>query len=323
MTLQDVNAKPVQSVVVVGSYVQDLAFGTEEFPLPGQTIIGQFRMGAGGKGFNQAVACQRQGIPTRFIGAVGDDLFGRAAAEFAEREGLACSLQRTIGNSSGAASIVVNSQGENMIVVALGANAALGGDIIDEHRQEIAQAEVLIVQAECAIAPVMKALELAKQSKTATILNPAPINKEITRELLSCADILTPNESEFAFLLNALFDSPIDDVLALDDQAFHALCRKLGVETVVVTLGKEGSFVSWPQGFERVPAVKITPVDSTGAGDAFNGGLAAGLIYHPGDFLMAVRYATAVAALSTMAAGTAQAMPTREAVCRILSENCA
>ncbi len=170
-----------------------------------------------------------------------------------------------------------------------------------------------------------------------TILNPAPINHGLSIEILKQADIVTPNETEFAFLLQKLFGIDLgENYWQRSDEELHALCRKCEVPTVVLTLGRQGCFVSHQEErdpnhhgarrisdshkFYRVPALSLTPLDTTGAGDAFTGGLAAGILYFPGEFRKAVRYATVVAGLSTLKQGTAPAMPKRKDVISRLSE---
>lgn len=324
-------------VVVVGSYVQDLAFSTAAFPGPGESRIGTFRTGPGGKGFNQAVACHRQEIPTLFLGAVGDDVFARAVGEFSQADGLRTAFELKKDSSTGAASVVVNDAAENSIVVAFGANEHLSVAHIKEHEKEISQASILISQLECSLEAVRYALDVARAHGLTTILNPAPINHGISIEILRQADIVTPNETEFSFLLQKLFAIDLgENFWQSSDEELHALCRKCEVPSVVLTLGKQGCIVSHQearagddrgarrisdsQQFYRVPALAVTPVDTTGAGDAFTGGLAAGILFYPDEFREAVRYATVVAGLSTLKEGTAPAMPRRTDVIREFSQ---
>lgn len=309
-------------VVVVGSYVQDLAFNTEIFPAPGETRIGSFRTGPGGKGFNQAVACNRLGVATMFIGAVGDDIFGKGVREFIASEGLTAQLQTTPEHATGAASIVVNGDGQNLIVVALGANDHLSENHIADFKSEIAAAKYLVCQVENHLPATEAAMRVARENGTTTILNPAPINEGLTLALVQGADILTPNETEFVYLMDKVLGQKIpDDFWLQDDASIHGFCRQSGVETVVLTLGDKGCFISFDEKSEnaaasadgayyRVPATNVDVVDTTGAGDACNGGLAAGLVRFPNDFRAAIAYANKVAGLSTTKPGTAPAMPT-------------
>ncbi len=308
-------------VVVVGSYVQDLAFNTGVFPAPGETRIGEFRTGPGGKGFNQAVACNRLGVKTLFIGAVGDDIFAQGVREFIASEGLTAALQVCAEYPTGAASIVVNSEAQNLIVVALGANDHLSADHIDAYKTQISGAKYLVCQVENYLPATEAALTIARNQGVTTILNPAPINDGLTHELVKLADILTPNETEFVFLMNNVLGHNIPQEFWLqDDAAIHDFCRQSGVSTVVLTLGDKGCFVSFDENsdnaknssdgfYYRVPATSVDVRDTTGAGDAFNGGLAAGLVKFPDDFRKAIAYANKVAGLSTTKHGTAPAMP--------------
>ena len=308
-------------VVVVGSFVQDLTFYAREFPAPGESRIGRFVTGPGGKGFNQAIACHRQGVPTLFVGGVGDDAFARDALGFAEAEGMATEFLVQAGVASGAASVVVNERAENMIVVALGANDALSSADVERVRPAIAEAAVVLCQTECGMSATRRALELGRSSGAVTILNPAPINDAVDLELVRLADVLVPNETEFAFLAEHLLGERLPDrYWETERDSLHALCAKLGVRTLVLTLGSSGCFESHHgpaapgRGWRAVPACPVEAVDTTGAGDAFSGGLAAGLVEYPGDFAAAVDHATRVAALSVTRPGTAPAMPSRAEV---------
>jgi len=309
-------------VVVVGSYVQDLAFNTEIFPAPGETRIGTFRTGPGGKGFNQAVACNRLGVKTLFIGAVGDDIFAKGVRDFIASEDLTAELQVCPDHPTGAASIVVNADAQNLIVVALGANDHLSGDHISAFASQISQAKFIVCQVENDIQATEAAMRIAREQGVTTILNPAPINDGLTLELVQRADILVPNETEFVFLMNNVLNQNIpQDFWLQDDASIHNYCRQSGVSTVVLTLGDKGCFVSFDEAsghagkssdglYYRVAATSVDVKDTTGAGDAFNGGLAAGLVRFPDDFRAAIEYANKVAGLSTTKHGTAPAMPT-------------
>jgi ribokinase len=308
------------AVVVVGSYNQDLAFETSSFPAPGETRLGTFRTGPGGKGFNQAVACHRQGVVTRFVGAVGDDGFAAGVRQFVEAEGLAAELQVVPDTPTGAAGIIVDETGQNLIVVGLGANDELSPDHIDSLEDTIAGARVVVTQLECDLGATRRALELARRHRVTTMLNPAPINTALDIELLALVDILVPNESEYEFLLDHVFDVVIGDPAKATDAALMESARRVGVPTVIVTLGRSGSAVVHPATglCLRVDAMAAETIDTTGAGDAFCGGLAAGLVRFPDDLPGAVRYANVVAGLSTEAVGTSPSMPSRADVERRL-----
>jgi len=314
-------------VAVVGSFVQDLAFKVPLFPAPGETRIGTFFTGPGGKGSNQAVACHRQNAPTVFIGAIGEDLFGNGYAEWASREKLPVELQRTT-TATGAASVVINQEAQNLIVVALGANDDLSPLHVLSALNRQENLSVILLQAESNLEATKAALEHAQKRGAISILNPAPINPGLTSELLALADIITPNETEAAFLAKHVTGEERHiDVTALDDETIIALCKRFPSSTTLITLGANGSLLyqaSTPhpnskytqkEDFVRIPALPgVTPVDTTGAGDAFNGGFAAGLVHFDGDIKRAIKYATVVAGLSTQREGTSPAMPTRAEV---------
>ena len=319
-------------VIVVGSFVQDLGFKTETFPAAGETRIGKFQTGPGGKGFNQAVAAKRAGAEVLFIGAIGEDGFGEAMRHFSASERLKIELQTVPRCASGAAAVVVNDKCENIIVVALGANDQLTSEHIRGQESKFSAAKVLICQLESSISATRSALELGRVHSLVNILNPAPINPLITAELLALADIITPNETEFSFLLKALFDIDLTiDPECINEADLHKHCRRLGTPTVVITLGKRGAFVShsnllprWAaedtQNYYLVDAIEVAPTDTTGAGDAFSGGLACGLLRSKGEFRHAVTFANAVAGLSTERPGTAPSMPSLSEVEKRMKE---
>lgn len=321
------------AVTVVGSYVQDLAFEAKTLPAVGETRIAHhFRTGPGGKGFNQAVACHRQGVKTLFMGAVGDDVFGRHAADFAKKEGLRVELEKHPDSYTSAASIGVDQDGRNQIVVALGANNKLTAKHIEKFRKSIAQSALLVCQLECSMEATQKALEIARDHGVPTILNPAPINEGLSPDILQHVDILTPNESEFRFLMKRALGVELDEEYwKRSEDELHDLCSQIRIPTMVLTLGEKGSFVSHNAAqyysipdhntHYKVPAFSVKTVDTTGAGDAFSGGLAAGLMQYPDNFHEAVRMATGVAALSVTKPGTAPSMPTRDEVTAFLEQN--
>jgi len=317
------------SVAVIGSFVQDLAFKVATFPSTGETRIGEFFTGPGGKGSNQAVAAHRQGVPTLFVGAIGNDLFGHGYREWTEHEGLPTALLVVKDKPTGAASIVVNERAENAIVVALGANDALTSEHVVSVLSAQPSVQVLLLQAESNLKAAEDALHYGRTKGLFSIFNPAPINPGVTPELLAFADCITPNETEAAYLLERFTGQrPEKDLNLLSDDELRALCEHLPSPTVLITVGSQGSILfqrrvapgkirSINQGeILRIPSIPVTPVDTTGAGDAFNGGLAAGIVKFQGDLPQAIRYATVVAGLSTERAGTAPSMPTAAEVQR-------
>ena len=321
-------------VVVVGSFIQDLVFRTETLPSPGETRIAQLSSGPGGKGSNQAIACRRQGAATLFVGAVGDDALGRAYADLARAEGLETALEVVRDHATGAAAILVDAAARNMIAVALGASGALSSHHIELQRPQIEGAAVLLTQLEANLDATLRALEIARSAGVLTILNPAPIHAGLPHALLEAADILTPNETEFTFLLERFHGTKLGpDTWQAPDAELGELCDLLGAPTVVLTLGAQGCFVAHrdaaaefattarlPAGPRpglgtpsrlryRVAAPPVNPVDTTGAGDALSGALAAALASRPRDFVSAVVRASAAAGLSTERHGAALSMP--------------
>ncbi len=309
--------QPRPLVTILGSYVQDHCWTTDRFPAVGETRVGRFSTGPGGKGFNQAVASHRQGVATRFIGAVGADPLGDTARRFADSEGLDCLWQQVESRPTATSSIVVDGAGRNLIVVDLAANLALDPAVAQQVERGV---RVVLTQLETSLASVAAALARAREIGALAFLNPAPMHPEITPELLALADLITPNETEFALLLARL--GVPDDVSRpwdIDDLDLHALCRTTGVPTVVITLGEHGCFVSHgrehrgdDRPYYRLPPESVRAIDTTGAGDAFSGALAAALAFAEPDsaFRNAVIHANRVAAMSTESVGTATAMPT-------------
>ncbi len=311
------------SVVVVGSFIQDLAFFTREFPRPGETVVGDFRAGPGGKGFNQAVAASRAGAITLFIGALGLDAFGVGAHKFARTAGLQVHFVDKKKEATGAAVISIDAHGQNQIIVSLGANLAL-------HKRDVPiaplrKASVVVCQGESDFRTVAHVLKTARAAGAVTVLNPAPMRADFDLALLKHTEVLIPNETEFTALANQL---PRSGVRTLTPEALprmpadrlHTLCRAFGVPVVIVTLGAQGCFVSEPDAYVRIHAHEVEAVDATGAGDAFVGGFAAGLVRFKRNVCEAAHFANAVAALAVTQPGTATAMPTAREITRFLKK---
>lgn len=318
--------KPAHSdVIVVGSYVHDHVWLTERFPNTGETLGATgFATGPGGKGFNQAIACKRQDAAVTFVGSIGADHLGAAAREFALAEGLDCRWQVRDDVPTAAASIAVDAIGANRILVNYAANLHLDPAFVEAQSELFESARVVLVQLESNLDAVRAALDLGAKHGLLRLLNPAPVHRDIDTALLARCDLITPNESEFALLLERVAVEHIrsDDVATLDDEHLHTLCRSLAVPTIIITLGAAGCFVSHGDARRgdavahyRIAAEPARTIDTVGAGDAFNGALAAalaGLSSRP--FRDAVMRANRVAALSTEKIGAAIAMPTRAEV---------
>lgn len=296
-------------IVVVGSFNMDLTAYMERMPRPGETLHGHtFKTGPGGKGSNQAVAAARLGAEVTFIGRVGEDVFAQAALDFWKGEGINTKyVVRDPEHATGVAPIWVDDKGENSIVVVLGSNLAMTKDDIDRAADVIAAADVVIVQLEINYDIVEYALRVAKEKGVRTILDPAPAGK-LAAGVVALADYLTPNETELEVLSGKAGDY---------DAAAKSLLTREG-QTAVVTLGAQGAMWLNAEGQGTVPTFKVKVVDTTGAGDAFNGGFAVAL--GEGKSLEeAIRFGNAVAGLSVTKMGTAPSMPTRAEVELLLS----
>ncbi len=316
---------PSPQVIIVGSYVQDQAWFVERFPRPGETMrANRYNTGPGGKGFNQAVACARQGVPTAFVGVLGRDTFAEFAKRFASDENMPCRWQIHDTQPTSTSSITVNAKAENQIAMIFGANEHLDPSFVRAQDDLFAGAKTLLIQLENNLGALQAALDMGAKHGLTRIMNPAPVAADLSFDMLRNADIITPNETEFSLLLERFSKQGVDpETLAQHNDAdLHALARKLGVETVVVTLGSRGCFVSHganlrgdAQAAYRLPPEKVNAIDTTGAGDAFSGSLTAGLVRFAGrPFRDAVIHANRAAAMSTEIVGTAPAMPTYDAV---------
>jgi ribokinase len=307
-------------VVVVGSFNVDHVWTVAELPRPGETLSGQYHTGPGGKGFNQATAVARAGAAASFVCALGDDLGGQLARALAVADDI--DLHDLPSEApTGTAGIYVDEAGRNSIVIGPGANADLSAEFVAAQAELIGSAKVLLAQLESPLPAIEAAFATARAAGVHTVLNPAPADATIPASLLALADVVTPNETEFCAQLERHAGERVDarSVGAMDDAALHALCRRLLPHgTVVVTLGAAGCFVSHAEGrlhgdaraHYRVAAARVQPVDTTGAGDAFNGALAAAWTRRP-DLAFAdhLHYANRYAALSTERTGAAAAMP--------------
>ena len=295
----------IPRITVMGSINMDLVFPTPRMPALGETITGGgFQQVPGGKGANQAVAAARQGAQVSFIGAVGDDSFGRLALAGLAAEGIAIEhVVTTAGAASGVAGIFVDAGGGNSIVLAPGANQLLSVQQVDAAAEAIASAAFLVCQLESPMASVERAIQVARQHDVQVVFNPAPA-QPLSDELLACVDYLIVNETEAAQLSGiAVRDTHSATRAAL-------ALRERGAGAVLLTMGEQGVLVTAPDHERFIPAVRVEVVDTTAAGDTFVGtftvGMARGL-----DIDQAVTEAQHAAAFAVTKMGAQTSIPTR------------
>ncbi len=298
-------------IVVVGSSNTDMIVRVGRIPGPGETILGgQFLMAGGGKGANQAVAAARAGGDVTFVARVGNDIFGRKAlAGFAVDKIRPGHIRVDRREASGVALIFVARDGENTIAVASGANARLSPADVRKAEAPLASSKVLLMQLEIAIESVLRAAAIARRHGVPVILNPAPA-RSLPRRLLECVSILTPNESEAA-LLTGMRIRDLKDA----EKAARKLAQR--VPSVVLTLGAKGLIVASGTSLQFLPAFKVKAVDTTAAGDVFNGALAVALAEGK-PLARAARFASAAAALSVTRWGAQPSAPRRAEIERFL-----
>jgi ribokinase len=294
-----------KKIVVVGSANTDMIVTLPRIPKPGETIIGgEFFMAAGGKGANQAVSAARAGAKVVFVAKVGSDIFGDQSIDGFIRDGIDVRyIARDERARSGVALIFVGENGENSIGVASGANANLSVEDVEKAGEEIADADGLLLQLETPIETLKAAARIAARNGVRVILNPAPA-RPLDDELLGNVSILTPNESE-AEILTGL-------TIAGEESVRRAADRLLarGIGTVLITLGPKGVYVSSAKRNALVPGFPIAALDTTAAGDVFNGALAVSLS-EDHDIFEAARFANAAAALACRKLGAQASAPSR------------
>ena len=295
----------MKNILVVGSSNTDMIIKVPRIPRPGETVLGgDFSMAPGGKGANQAVAAARAGGRVTFIARVGDDVFGQQALGNLGSDGIDLRFVRRDGRApSGVALINVGRDGENSISVASGANALLSPDDVRGAGEAFDGADVLLLQLETPIETVQAAAGMASARGIPVILNPAPA-RPLEADLLAMAGVLTPNGTEAEILTGVKIEGREDVKKAA------SVLRARGPRLVVVTLGDQGCYAAGEEFEGFVPAFKVRPVDTTAAGDVFNGALAVALAEKRplGD---ALRFASAAAALSVTRPGAQPSAPAR------------
>ncbi len=301
-------------VAILGIFVADLAFRAGRMPAMGETIAGSdFKMGPGGKGSNQAVAAARAGAPVTFISKIGKDEFGAIALATWRKEGIATQVAEAAGLPTGAAFIYVNDKtGDNAIIVVAGAATSISAEDVDKAADAIRNSAVFVTQLELPVAAARRGLEIAKAAGVITVFNPAPA-EPFDDALYALCDYVTPNETEAAFLTGVSVASVADARKAGD-----VLLAK-GAGAALITLGEAGALLHTRTRSTLIPAFKAGPVvETTGAGDAFNGGFAAALARGL-EPEAAARFGCATAGISVTRAGTAPSMPRLAEIAALLA----
>ena len=299
------NNPNTQQILVVGSSNTDMVIKAGHLPRPGETILGgTFLMNPGGKGANQAVAAARLGGQITFICKTGNDIFGNEAKQLFEKEGIDASFVFFDSeHPSGVALITVDDKGENCIVVASGANAHLTPDDLSTAHEAIENAGIILMQLEIPIETVKYVADVARKSGKKLILNPAPA-QPLDPDLLQLLDLITPNETEAEM---------ITGIKITDDDTLYDCARaifEMGVQMVIITLGAKGAFIYNDDIQILVPSIEVDAVDTTAAGDVFNGALAVA-ISEGRDLPEAVRFANRAAAISVTRIGAQASAPYR------------
>ncbi|WP_459858261.1 ribokinase [Citrobacter sedlakii] len=300
--------KTAGKLVVLGSINADHILNLETFPAPGETVTGNhYQVAFGGKGANQAVAAGRSGANIAFIACTGDDDIGSSIRQQLASDNINVDPVSVIdGEPTGVALIFVNGEGENVIGIHAGANAALSPARVEAQRERIAEASALLMQLESPIDSVLAAANIAHENHTTVVLNPAPA-RVLSDELLALVDIITPNETEAEKLTGIRVEND-------EDAAKAALVlHKKGIDTVLITLGSRGVWASVKGEGQRVPGFKVEAVDTIAAGDTFNGALITALLEDKA-LSDAIRFAHAAAAIAVTRKGAQPSVPWREEI---------
>lgn len=304
----------MNDLVVLGSVNADHVLQVPSFPRPGETLHGHnYQVIPGGKGANQAVAAARLNADIGFIACVGDDAFGLNIRESFQQDGMEISgVKVEAGCPTGIAMIQVSDSGENSICISAEANARLTAESLQSELERIRAAKYLLMQLETPLDGVVKAAQVAKDAETKVILNPAPA-RPLPDELLSCVDIIMPNETEAESLTG---------IAVTDDQSAQQAANLLhdkGIESVMITLGAKGVWLSQERQGTLIPGFKVTATDTTAAGDTFNGAFVTGLL-EAMTLESAIKFAHAAAAISVTRFGAQTSIPNREEVEQFLAQ---
>ena len=306
--------KTAGKLVVLGSINADHILNLDAFPTPGETVTGHhYQVAFGGKGANQAVAAGRSGADIAFIASTGDDDIGeRIRRQLASDKIDVAPVRAVAGEATGVALIFVNAEGENVIGIHAGANAALSVSQVEAEKERIASAQALLMQLESPLESVIAAAKIAHHHHTTVVLNPAPA-RELPDELLALVDIITPNETEAEKLTGIRVESDEDAAKAAN--VLHAK----GIGTVMITLGSRGVWLSAEGESRRIPGFRVQAIDTIAAGDTFNGALVTALL--EGTALAeAIRFAHAAAAIAVTRKGAQPSVPWRTEIDEFLAQ---
>ena len=303
-------------IFVLGSANIDHVLNVPTLPRPGETLSGQtYNIFPGGKGANQAVACAKLDGKTRFMACLGQDAFGdQLVTQFAE-SGIDTSLIEQIDScNTGVALIFVDQQAENCIGISAQANALLTPEKVAKRKTDIAEAGFLLASLETPVDGVHEATRIANENNTKVILNPAPA-KPLSDDLLSCIDIITPNQTEAEVLSGVV----VHDINSAKKAA--KVLHGKGIETVLITMGSQGAFISDASGSRMIESFKVSAIDTTAAGDTFNGAMLVALAEGQ-NIDEAARFGNAAAALSVTRHGAQASIPTRSETDQFLTSSC-
>lgn len=292
-------------VLVVGSMNMDMVIKADRYPRKGETIIGNgFKLVPGGKGGNQAAAIAKLGGEVCFIGACGNDYYGEILLNSLKETGVDVSNVSRIGDTTGVAAITIEGDGDNRIIIVPGANGKLTPALIDNYRDEIKEAETVLLQMEIPIEVVIHTIELAHQYQTRVILDPAPAHV-LPEEIYRKIDFILPNEGE----LNQLTEQY---GLTTTEERVERLLQT-GIGAVLITAGEKGVYYYSRKEQKHFQAIEVEPVDTTAAGDAFAGAFALGL-QKGWSIDEAIKYANIVGGLTVTKLGAQSSLPSREDV---------
>ncbi|MDD6800660.1 MAG: ribokinase [Firmicutes bacterium] len=302
-----------KKIVVVGSFIADITGVTPRFPVDGETVAGRsFTIGPGGKGSNQATAASRLGTEVTLITKTGTDAFSEIASEHYKSEKMSSEfVYRSSNDTTGSCFIAVHEEtGENRIIVCKGANESLTKSEVEAAESRIAECDVVLTQLETSLESVGEAIRLAKKHKKPIILNPAP-SVTLPSDFFNCIDYFTPNETEAEFYSGVKVENESDA------RAAAVKIMGLGIKNVIITLGKRGVYFCNGKEEITLPPIKVKAVDTTGAGDAFNGSFAVALS-EGRPIKEALAFATCAAGISVTRIGTSNAMPRRDETDKVL-----